>query len=185
MERQISDKNVLNEFCSDFCEILEEHVEYIVVSGFVVIASGRTRGTEDIDIIIRRMGYENFKKLHKDLVEEGFTCIQSPDLEEIYDYLDSNIPVRYAREDNPLPEIELKFAKDELDNYQFETKEKLPLTGLDVWFSSINMNIAFKEDLLKSPKDLEDAEYLRRVYKDKVKEEEVKKIKQMIKKLRL
>lgn len=185
MERLVSDRNILDEFCLRFCKVLGKHVEYIVVSGFIAIASGRTRGTEDIDIIIRRMSKDKFSELHQDLLREGFICIQSPELEEIFGYLRENLPVRYTMKNQPVPEIELKFEKDKLDDYQFQTKEKLPLTGLDVWFSSVNMNIAFKEEILKSPKDLEDARHLRLFYKDKVKKEEIQKIKKMIREVRL
>ena len=38
----------------------------------------------------------------------------------------------------------------------------------NIWFSSIESNIAFKEEYLKSDKDLEDAEHLRIIYKDKI-----------------
>ena len=181
MERQVSDRNILDKFCLEFCRILEKHVEYIVVSGFVAIASGRTRGTEDIDIIIRRMNFDDFSKLHKDFLETGFICIQSPDEKEIHNYLTENMSVRYTLKNQPIPEIELKFEKDKLDDYQFQTKEKLPLTGLDVWYSSINMNIAFKEEMLISPKDIEDANHLRTVFKEKVDENEINNIKEMIK----
>jgi len=181
MERQVSDRNILSQFCLKFCNILEKHVEYIVVSGFVAIASGRTRGTEDIDIIIRRMNFENFSQMHKNFLKIGFICIQSPDEKEIFDYLTENMSVRYTLKNQPIPEVELKFEKDKLDDYQFQTKEKLDLTGLDVWYSSINMNIAFKEEMLKSPKDIEDANHLRTVFKEKVDENEINNIKEMIK----
>ena len=169
MERRVSDRNILDEFCFKFCKILEKHVEYIVVLGFVAIASGRTRGTEDIDIIIRRMNFDNFSKLHKDILEAGFICIQSSDGKEIFDYLTENMSIRYTLRNQPIPEIELKFEKDKLDDYQFQTKEKLPLTGLNIWYSSVNMNIAFKEEMLKSPKDMEDANHLRTVFQGKSK----------------
>lgn len=185
MNREISDKNILNDFCIKFCKVLSRHVEYIVVSGFVAIASGRTRGTEDIDIIIRRMDFERFKKMHGDLIKHGFICIQSKDEREIFDYLSQKLSVRYALKSQPIPQVELKFEKDELDDYQFKTKGKLQLTETNVWFSSVNMNVAFKEELLKSDKDLEDARYLRLVYKEKIKENEIKKIKDMIRRLRL
>ena len=106
-------------------------------------------------------------------------------LDGIYDYLKENLSVRYVYENMPVPEMELKFAKDELDNYQLKTRVKIPLTGLDVWFSSINMNIAFKEDYLKSDKDLEDARHLRIVFAEDINEDEIKKIKRMIRKLKL
>ena len=46
------------------------------------------------------------------------------------------------------------------------------------------MNIAFKEEYLRSDKDLEDARHLRIVYKGKINENEINEIKKMIKKVR-
>ncbi len=93
--------------------------------------------------------------------------------------------MRYVLKNQPLPEMELKFCKDALDEDQIKHRAKLPLTGLDVWFSSINNNIAFKEELLKSEKDLEDARYLRGIYSEQVNEEEINRVKHLIKRLRL
>ena len=41
MERGIKERNILDEFAMKFCKIVEKHVKYIVVSGFVAIAHGR------------------------------------------------------------------------------------------------------------------------------------------------
>ena len=76
--------------------------------------------------------------------------------------------------------MELKLAKDALDDYQIETRKKLPLTGLDFYYSSIEMNLAFKEKLLKSDKDLEDARHLRIIYSDTLDENEIENIKAKI-----
>jgi hypothetical protein len=84
-----------------------------------------------------------------------------------------------------LPEMELKLSKDELDEMQIKTRVKLPLTGLNIYFSSIEMNIAFKEELLKSDKDMLDAKHLRLVYSEEINKEEINRIKELIKKLRL
>ncbi len=176
-------KNILDKFCIDFCKVVEKHCKYIIVSGFVAISSGRIRGTEDIDMIIEKLGLEKFKQLHKDLIKNNFVCMQSDSVEEIYDYLKDNLSVRYTYKNKPLPEMEVKFAKDYLDEYQLKNRVKLKITNLDVWFSSIEMNIAFKEELLKSPKDMEDAKHLRRMFT--VNEKEIDNIKQLIKKLRL
>ena len=62
-----------------------------MVSGFLTIASGRTRGTEDIDMIIERLNFDKFKLLLKRLNKKGFVCMQSPDAEEVYSYLKDNI----------------------------------------------------------------------------------------------
>ena len=186
MEREIKNKSALDEFCIEFCKIVESYTEYIIVSGFMVIASGRTRGTEDIDMIIPRLKKEEFIRLHNDITKNKFVCIQSDNPDNIYDeYLVQNVSVRYTYKNRPLPEMEIKFVKDGLDNYQLKTKRKLPLTGLDIWFSSVNMNIAFKEEYLKSPKDMEDAQHLRKVYDNEINENEINKIKEMIRKYRM
>ena len=176
-------KNILDKFCIDFCKVVEKNCKYIIVSGFVAIASGRVRGTEDIDMIIERLNLKKFIQLHKDLIKNNFVCMQSDSEQEIYDYLKDNLSVRYTYKNKPLPEMEVKFAKDYLDEYQLKNRVKLKITNLDVWFSSIEMNIAFKEELLKSPKDLEDAKHLRKMFT--VNEKEIDNIKKLIKELRL
>ncbi len=185
MERAVKNLNILSRFCEEFCKIINKYCRYIVVSGFVAIASGRTRGTEDIDLIIEKVDLNKFKELFKELEKNGFVCMQSENPEEAYDYLKDKLSIRFTWKDKPLPEMEVKFAKDELDAYQLKNRIKLELTGLDVWFSNINVNIAFKEELLKSPKDLEDAKHLRIVYSEMVKEGEISEIKKIIRRLRL
>ncbi|MHA1649102.1 MAG: hypothetical protein ACTSYB_02820 [Candidatus Helarchaeota archaeon] len=180
------DYNLLAKFCRDFCKILDKFTKYIVVSGFFVVSSGRSRSTEDIDIIIEPIDLNTFLELHKELEKSQFQSIQSSDPVEIYNlYLKERLPVRYIQGTNLIPNIELKFAKDKLDEYQLRTRKKITFTGIDVYFSSIEANIAFKEELLKSPKDLDDAKHLRIVYSEKINESEIDKIKKLIKKYRL
>ncbi len=187
INRRVDDRTILDEFAENFCKIVEKHCKYIIVSGFVAIAHGRSRGTEDIDMIIQKIDKTRFISLHDDLVKVGFICIQSDSPEIIYDnYLKQGISVRYTDNENFFPpEMEIKMVKDELDKYQIETRVKLPFTGADLWFSSIEMNIAFKEELLKNDKDIKDAEHLRIIYKDKISEININKIKEQIKKLRM
>ena len=186
MDRAIGNRNIWDDVCEKFCSILEKHCKYIVVSGFVAISSGRTRGTEDIDVIIEKVDSDEFIITHNDLTKNGFICMQGNNAKNLYeDYLKDNLSIRYTYKDLILPEMELKLAKDELDEYQLQNRLKLRQTGLDVWFSTINSNIAFKEELLKSDKDLEDGKHLRIVYDSMVDEKEINIIKQMIKRLRL
>lgn len=149
MGHLISDRNILDTFCINFCKIIEKYCKYIVVSGFLAIASGRTRGTEDIDMIIEAIDKPKFIILHNELVKHNFICIQSDDPEKIYEYLVEKISIRYTYKNMPLPQMEIKFAKDHLDNYQLKTRQKLSLTGLGIWFSSIDMNIAFKDSICR------------------------------------
>jgi hypothetical protein len=186
MERGISDRSILDAFAEEFCKIAEKHVKYIVVSGYVAISHGRFRTTEDIDMIIEKIGFKKFEAFHNHLDEAGFHCMQSTKVKEIYEYLAAGDGIRYVRKETFLPpEMEIKFAKDELDELQLKTRKKMPFTGLDIWFSSIEMNIAFKEELLKGPKDLEDARHLRRIYENEINLDLIEDIKEKIKILRL
>ena len=186
MDRETGDRNILDKFAEDFCNVADKHVKYIVVSGFVAISHGRNRGTIDIDMIIEKISFDKFKRFHEDLVKAGFECLQSSKAEDIYDYLNKGASVRYVREGRYLPpEMDIKFAKDELDLFQLVHRKKIPLSGMDIWFSDIETNIAFKEELLKDNKDIEDAQHLRIIYKEEINEKYIKEIKRMIKKLRL
>ncbi len=187
MEREVKDKSLLNEFVEDFLAVVDRNeLKYAVVSGFVVISHGRARGTEDIDLIIERISLESFDRLHCNLVEAGFECLQGTAPKDLFnDYLEENLSLRYVRKGLFVPEMEMKMAKDPLDEKQLAERTKLPLTGLPFYFSTIETNIAFKEELLKSPKDLEDARHLRIIYSEKLDEDKVNEIKTLIRKFRL
>ncbi|MBI4148738.1 hypothetical protein HY490_05590 [Candidatus Woesearchaeota archaeon] len=101
-------KNILDEFCTAFCQVVERHCTYIIVSGFVAIATGRTRGTEDIDMIIEKLAKDRFCKLHEDLIRHGFVAMQSDDCAELLEYLNDHTSIRYTWKDKPLPEMEIK-----------------------------------------------------------------------------
>jgi hypothetical protein len=181
MDRRIDDRNILDKFTEEFCSVVNGHVSYMIVSGFAAISSGRTRGTEDIDMIIAEIPKEKFIDLHKDLVKNNFECMQSSDPETIYEqYLKAKVSIRYTWKGKYLPEMEIHFACDPLDEYQLNRRAKYELTGLDVYFAPLEGNIAIKEDWLKGDKDIEDARHLRIVYSEIINEDEINKIKEMI-----
>ncbi|MFA5763696.1 MAG: hypothetical protein WC915_02700 [archaeon] len=187
MDLLVSDTNILTKFTADFVKVIDKlNIKYAIVSGFVVIAHGRSRGTEDIDLIIERLSKEQFYKLHNELEKNEFECLQGNNVENLYvDYLIDNLSLRYVRKNEFLPEMELKLSKDKLDEYQLKTRTKLKLTNLNFYFSTIEMNIAFKEELLKSGKDLADAKHLRIIYENKLNKKEIENIKKMINEYRL
>ena len=83
------------------------------------------RGTEDIDMIIKPLDKEHFIRLHNALAKNGFVAVQSDDPIELYSYLKEKTSIRYTLKDKPVPEMEVKFAKDDLDYYQIKTKIKI------------------------------------------------------------
>jgi hypothetical protein len=71
IDRELTELDV---FVKDFLDIIKEYTDYLVVSGFVNIYTGRTRGTENVDIIfpifdekrfiqlfLKRFGEKDFK----------------------------------------------------------------------------------------------------------------------------
>ena len=96
-KRNIDNKTILDKFVEEFCRVIDKYAIYIICSGFVAIAHGRTRGTEGIDMIIEKIPKERFIKLHGELKKKGFTCIQSENPEDVYnEYLSKGDSVRYV-----------------------------------------------------------------------------------------
>jgi hypothetical protein len=184
--REVDDTNILKSFCERFCAIVDRYSRYIIVSGYVAIATGRSRGTEDIDMIVSTIPKETFLALHNELVKNGFECIQGSNGENLFDgYLIEKTAIRYVEKGNIIPNMEVKLAKDIIDDIQLKERIKIPETGVDVWFSSIETNIAFKEEYLQSEKDIEDAEHLRIRFRGKINEKNINRMKHLIKEVRL
>jgi hypothetical protein len=159
IDRKLSD---LDMFTIDFIQILRKHTQYVLISGYVAILLGRARVSEDIDIIIPRLPETGCNSLHQELVKNGFYCINTDDP---YSYLNEKTAVRYAKKSTVIPNIELKFAKTEIDNMALATAIKAEVGDTVLRISQLEMQIAFKESVLMSPKDIEDARHLRLVAK--------------------
>ncbi|MCK4997713.1 hypothetical protein KAS08_05400 [Candidatus Pacearchaeota archaeon] len=184
MDREISDRNILNKFTEDFCKIVNNFAKYIIVSGFVAISHGRSRGTEDIDIMIERLSFVKFGEMHNALVLAGFECLYPLKTKNIYENLTGKLNVRYSWKGIELPNMEVKFAKDSLDDEQLETRKKIEFTDVDVFFPKIEESIAFKEEFLGSNKDIEDAKHLRLIYLDRLDEDYIEKYKEKIRRIK-
>lgn len=178
----VADKNILDEFTTEFCSIVEKHCKYVIVSGYLAIATGRTRGTEDIDILIEKLPEEDFIRLHNDLLNK-FEVIGLEDLtpKELYDeYVKANIPIRYVWYGKILPNMEFKLVKNVIDEECLKTRNKIDLAISDVYFSNIELQIAYKENYLKSDKDIEDARHLRYVFEGEIDKTKILQYKSMI-----
>ena len=64
--------NELDKFVIRFVKILEKHVNYVIVRGYISILFGRTRTTEDVDIFIEELSNEKFTALYGDFKEHGY-----------------------------------------------------------------------------------------------------------------
>ena len=182
-KREIKSCKILSELDKlvlDFVRVLEKHVDYVLISGYVSILLGRTRITEDIDIFIKETSLEKFSELYNELKEAGFWCINAEKPEEIYSYLKDKLGVRFARENEAVPNFEVKFPKREIDKEIFQDFLIVKLSEGNLKISSLERHIAFKRYYLGTPKDIEDAEHIEKTFKGKIDYEKVNKIKKIV-----
>ena len=125
---------------------------------------GRARASENVDIIIPKTSLNQLKALYTELKNGKFYCLNCEKIEDIYnDYLNNNIAVRFARISTAIPNIELKFVKNEIDLLTLKNKIVVRVSKEDIFISQLELQIAFKEEVLQSPKDMEDARHLRNI----------------------
>jgi len=173
--------NNLDKFASDFFKIAVKYTDCVIISGYVSILLGRSRATEDVDIFIKKISKETFYLLYHDLVSNGFWCINSDNPETLFDYLKENLAIRFARGKIPLPNMEVKFPKDKLDEDAFEDSIRVKLSGREIKISSLERHIAFKRYFLGSEKDNEDALHIEELFKEDIDFEKIKKLQKLIK----
>ncbi len=160
--------NKLDAFVLDFVANLDK---YVIVSGYVSILLGRSRSSEDIDFLIPEMLKEEFVRLWKKLADKGFWCINTSKPEEAFSMLKEHA-IRFCKKD-PIPNIEFKIIKTELDKFSYEHRLKVMLNSHILYISPLELQIAFKL-YLGSEKDVEDAWHIYSMFKEKINKEELR-----------
>lgn len=178
LDRILSD---LDKFVLGFIRILEKHTDYVIVGGYTAILFGRTRGTEDIDLIVPFMDKAKFADLLKTLEKKGYWFINSDDTTELYDLLRAKHGIRIAIKNELTPNIELKFSKDEVDEDALKKKITVLTSSGKLIIGYLELQIAYKEQVLGSEKDLEDARHLRKVFEKEIDSNLIEKLKRRLK----
>ncbi len=155
----------LDQFVATVADIINQYTSYVIVSGYVAILFGRARGTEDIDLLINHMDKDTFSSLFLDLSAQGFYFLNSDNINEIYSMLCDGLAVRIAKEGMVIPNIEVKFLKDDFDHYAINRRKTVTFGDIRFFISLIELQIPYKL-YLGSDKDIEDAMYLWVVFKD-------------------
>ncbi len=177
IDRELSE---LDRFSLDFVNILKKHTDYAVVSGYVAILLGRARASEDIDVIIPKIDFSAFQSFYNDLKENAFYCLNASEDTIIFDYMKSGSAVRFAKEGQVIPNVELKRAKNRFDRISLEKKITVNLPKGEIFIGPLDLQIAFKEEVLKTPKDLEDASHIRDVAREYLNEGSIRKYRRML-----
>ncbi len=152
--------NALDELVVSFTDILDSlKIDYVIVSGYVAIVFGRSRATEDIDILIEHISKEKFSELYADIAKKGWWIINTGEVDDAFDMLRENYAIRVAKAKKVIPNFEVKFIKDHVDKYSIENKISVDIGIKTFLMSPIEMQIAYK-CYLGSEKDIEDAYFL-------------------------
>jgi len=158
----------LDRFVLDFIRILEKYTDYVIVSGYVPILFGRSRGTEDIDILVKHFDKDVFTQFYDSLIKKDYYFLNPEKVYGLYEMLCDGLGIRAAKKDTIIPNVELKFVKNDFDNFSLGKKVKVVLGGKKYLFiSPVELEIPYKL-YLGSDKDIEDAVYLWDIFKDKI-----------------
>jgi hypothetical protein len=178
ISRELSDLDI---FTLDFINILKKYTSYVVISGYVSILLGRSRVSEDVDILIPKMSGTIFEKLYAELKKGGFYCINAENPSEVYEYITDKLAIRFAKNGTVIPNIELKCAKNKIEKFTLsKTLRVLLPNNTEIIISNLEMQIVFKEKILKSQKDLEDAKHMRIVAQGHLNNDTIKKYEEML-----
>lgn len=179
LDRKINDLDV---FVRDFITILSKHSGYLIVSGFVTISAGRPRGTEDVDLLAPIMQKDKFAMLFEELAKNGFWCYQSSNHGEAYEYLKNFQSIRFAKVNEMFPNIEfIPIDKSrKIKWFEFSNPQKIRVEDFEFKIPPIELEILYKEKILGSKKDIEDAAYLRNFYAGFIKEENFKRFERIL-----
>lgn len=151
--------NDLDELVLDVTSILEAAgVQYVVVSGYLAVLFGRARATEDIDVVVEPFGETTARDVATSLQDAGYWGAAMP-LDDLYATLSDDLPVRIAKEDHRVPNVEAKFASSEADRISLDNAITVDLSGETFYAGPLEFQIAYKLDM-GAQKDFEDALYL-------------------------
>lgn len=149
----------LDRFVLQFIHTLAYYTDYVIVSGYVSILFGRPRGTEDIDILIPSLPEKKFYTLFEELMKKEYFILNPEDSHGLYSMLEDGLGIRIAEKNTIIPNIELKFIKNEFDLFSFKNKLQVIIDSNNLYISPFEVQIPYKL-YLGSPKDIEDALYL-------------------------
>lgn len=153
------DPNELDRLAISFSSILGDlDIDHVFVSGYVAILAGRARATEDIDVLLERVGEDLLEELVVRLEGAAMWGPATP-LEDLASGLDDRVWI--ARQDEMVPHIDATFVADEFDRASLDNRITAELTPVDAELpiGPLELQIAYKL-FLGAQRDIEDAHHL-------------------------
>lgn len=166
------DPNELDELAIEFTAILNDlDIQHVYVAGYIAILTGRSRATEDVDVLIERLDESRITRLVDRLTDEGMWGPAMP-LDDMYDMLANGDNIWIAPDDQVIPHIEAKFVRDESDLASLQNAITAHIADADLPIGPLEIGIAYKL-YLGSQKDFEDAVHLYTLFEETLRSEEL------------
>lgn len=164
--------NDLDELALTFSEICGElgH-DHVFVSGYVAILTGRSRSTEDIDVLIERLDPHELDVLMERAREANLWGPATP-LESTGSVLEDGGNVWVAREGEHLPHLEVKFERDEFDRASLDGSLPAHIGDRTLPIGPLELQIAYKL-YLGTETDLDDAFHIATLFEQTLREPEI------------
>lgn len=149
--------NRLDELAIEVSGILDAlGIEHVFVSGYVAILTGRSRGTEDIDVLLERLEPATVDRLVATLKRHDLWGPAMP-LDHMDEMLAEHIWV--ARAEETIPHLELKYVTDRFDMASLEHRITARIADAELPIGCLELQIAYKL-WMGSRTDVEDALHL-------------------------
>jgi len=175
VSRELSelDKDVL-----EFTRILDAcKVDYVIVSGYVAILTGRSRSTEDIDVILESLSETETEQLVTELKNHGYWGMAMP-LDEMYSMLSEGSRIRIAEDGEMYPNFETWFVSNDVEREALSSPLTVMFDEGQIEISPLELQIAYKLRLAQaadslSGKDFEDALHLYLTFEERFNTEQL------------
>ena len=114
------------------------------------------------------------------LIFVDFWCLNSESIEDNYILLQDNHAIRITRTEWVIPNVEIRFISNELDELALKNKITVITPSFELDVSRPELQIPYKRYVLGSDKDIEDAIHLEEVFRNQLDGELLKKCQEFI-----
>jgi hypothetical protein len=175
VSRELSelDKDVL-----EFTQILDAcEVDYVIVSGYVAILTGRSRSTEGIDVILESLSEAETEQFVTELKDRGYWGMAMP-LDEMYSMLSEGSRIRIAEDGAMYPNFETWFVSNDVEREALSNPLTVMFDEGQIEISPLELQIAYKLRLAQASdslngKDFEDALHLYLTFEERFNTEQL------------
>lgn len=173
-DRLIVDRapNELDELAIGFSQLLREmDISHVFISGYVAILAGRSRATQDIDVLLEPLDEPTIERLVARLREEAYWGAAMP-LEEMYMMLSNKDNIWVAPDGQVIPHLEVKFIDDEFDRASLENSIAAEIGDATLPIGPLELQIAYKL-YLRDKTSFEDAVHLYTLFGESLRQTEL------------